>query len=128
MLSKSGLPFGGMVGSLMQAMAAVRHGEFMASAMAMVESLLRRKRQRGWVMLLLFSLCRNTLALSLGLALALFMCFTVVLSMFAADYYFTLFFNCTPTHTRNAQTRVVIGLLLLITLLLQNGTRSLGYH
>lgn len=50
MLSKSGLPFGGMVGSLMQAMAAVRHGEFMASAMAMVESLLRRKRQRGWVM------------------------------------------------------------------------------
>lgn len=34
----------------MQAMAAVRHGEFMASAMAMVESLLRRKRQRGWVM------------------------------------------------------------------------------
>ncbi|KAL5180321.1 mRNA-capping enzyme [Glycine soja] len=48
-LSKSGLPFGGMVGSLMQAMAAVRHGEFMASAMAMVESLLRRKRQRGWL-------------------------------------------------------------------------------
>lgn len=45
-------------------------------------------------MLLLFSLCRNTLALSLGLALALFMCFTVVLSMFAADYYFTLSHLC----------------------------------